>query len=115
MDKYRRLAFHFDKLPDQNSAAWQNADLLIRFRNFFVHFKPVWDRETDVHKNGKLANQLRARIPVVEAYKGSFMLPYCFLNYACAKWAVVSAKAFSAEFSTLIGVQDRLPDASSLP
>jgi hypothetical protein len=48
MEKYRRLALLLDKLPDQGSAVWQNADLLIRFRNFFVHFKPSWDHEIGV-------------------------------------------------------------------
>jgi hypothetical protein len=109
MDKYRRLALQLDKLPDQGSFAWQNADLLVRLRNFFVHFKPAWDHQAGVHEDSNLVKQLAERIPLVKSYQGS-MMPYRFLNCACARWAVVSAKTFSADFSNLIGVQDRLPD-----
>ena len=115
MEKYRRLALLLDELPDQGSAVWQNADLLIRFRNFFVHFKPSWDHEIGVHEEGKLSRQLRARLPIVEAYKSGFMLPYGVLNYACAKWAVASAKDFCADFSSMTGVQDRLLEQAILP
>jgi hypothetical protein len=114
MEKYRRLALQLDKLPDQGSSAWRNADLLVRFRNFFVHFKPAWDHPARVHEDSELAKQLAERIPRVSSFKGR-MLPYRFLNYACAKWSVVSAKTFSAEFSALIGMQDRLPDEPLLP
>jgi hypothetical protein len=43
--RYRQVALLFDKVPDTGSAPWQDADLLVRFRNSFMHFKPSWDRD----------------------------------------------------------------------
>ena len=43
MGKYRTLALILDKIPGTGTAAWQNAVLLFKFRNSFMHFKPAWD------------------------------------------------------------------------
>jgi hypothetical protein len=88
------------------SSAWLDAELLFRFRNSFMHSKPGWDDQTDVH-NSKLMKELKTRVPVTPSYQSNFMFPYGFLTYGCAKWAVESARAFSAEFCALIDVNDR--------
>jgi hypothetical protein len=79
-----------------------------------MHFKPAWDNETDIH-DSKLVRGLKTRVPIVHAYQTGFMFPYGFLTYGCAKWAVESAVAFSAEFSGLIDVRDRFVDCAILP
>lgn len=114
MGKYAKLAGLLNKIPDVNSPAWRNAELLFRFRNSFMHFKPAWDDQTDVH-DSELVKELKARVPVTPAYRSNFMFPYGFLTYGCAKWAVESATTFSAEFSALIGVRDRFAGGSDLP
>jgi hypothetical protein len=55
--KYRQVALLFDKLPNKGSYPWQNADLLVRFRNRFMHFRPSWD--TDDIQNDNLVKELR--------------------------------------------------------
>ncbi|MBV8774029.1 MAG: hypothetical protein JO166_17120 [Deltaproteobacteria bacterium] len=105
-DRYRRLALLMDHEPDTSTEVWHNTRLLIRFRNDFMHFKPSWDHD-DVH-SGDLVSQLKTRIPVVNAYQGSFLFPFGFMTYGCAKWAVQSLLAFSSQFATLIGVRDKL-------
>jgi hypothetical protein len=105
-DKYRRLALLLDKDPKMGNESWENARLLVNFRNSFLHFKPAWDDDKDTH-DGKLVKGLKTKIPICHAYKGSFMFPYGFMNFECAKWSVLSVLAFSAEFSALLGINDK--------
>jgi hypothetical protein len=114
MGKYRKLSLFLDKMPAVGGTAWQNADLLFRFRNSFMHFKPAWDNEADVH-DSKLVRGLKTQVPISPAYQTNFMFPYGFLTYGCAKWAVESAIAFSAEFCALADVTDRFAGKSDLP
>jgi hypothetical protein len=108
-EKYRQLALLFDKEPDIGNKYWNDAKLLVRFRNSFMHFKPAWDYE-DIH-DGALVRGLKTRIPIYRAYKDNFQFPYGFLTYDCAKWSVQSVLAFSAHFCALLGVKDRFSAA----
>jgi hypothetical protein len=114
MGKYGKLAGLLNKTPNVNSPSWRNAELLFRFRNNFMHFKPAWDDQTDVH-DSKLVKELKTRVPVTPAYQHNFMFPYGFLTYGCAKWAVEIARDFSSEFCALIGVPDRFAGGAALP
>jgi len=109
IDKYRRLALVLDKTPDMGKESWDSARLLVNFRNSFLHFKPAWDGDRDTH-DGRLVKGLRTKIPICDAYKGSFMFPYGFMNFECAKWSVASVLAFSAEFSAVLGITDKFAD-----
>jgi|SRR5271170_6142975 hypothetical protein len=103
--RYRQVALLLDTAPAKGSAPWQDADLLVKFRNAFMHLKPSWDRD-DVH-NGKLVKGLRnKKIPIVPAYKDKFLFPYGFLTYGCAKWSVRTVLTFSAEVTKLLNVHD---------
>jgi hypothetical protein len=106
MDKYRRLALLLDREPKTGNAPWENARLLVNFRNCFLHFKSAWDDEKAIHE-GKLVKALKTKIPVCAAYKGSFMFPYGFMNFECARWSVRTVLGFSAEFSAALGINDR--------
>jgi hypothetical protein len=80
------VALLFDKLPNKGIYPWRNADLLVRFRNRFMHFRPSWD--TDDIQNDNLVKELRQKI-IVAAYAGSkFLFPQGLMTYGCAKWAV---------------------------
>lgn len=113
-DHYRHIALLLDQTPDTGSLAWQDAALLVRFRNALMHFKPAWDSETDIH-DGKWVRTLKAKVPISPGYQSNFMFPYGFMTYGCAKWAVQSSKAFAAQFSSLIGVPDRFAGIEALP
>lgn len=106
LDRYRQLALLFDKVPAEGEAAWQNARLLVRFRNKLMRFKPAWDDEKGVHDD-KFVKDLKSRVPVYRAYDSGFLFPYGFMTYECARWSVQTVLAFSAHFSALLGVQDR--------
>jgi hypothetical protein len=106
LDKYRRLALLLGKEPSIRSDSWVDAKLLVSFRNSFMHFKPAWDREKDTH-DGSLVRKLKTKIAVYSAYRSSFMFPYGFMTYDCAKWSVQSVLCFSERFNSLVGLKDR--------
>jgi hypothetical protein len=101
--KYRQLALLFDKIPNQQGAAWRNATLLVTFRNCFMHFKPSWDGD---NVNDGLVADLKNKLPIVPAYKQNFVFPYGFMTYGCAKWAIRTVLAFSNEFTAELGTKD---------
>jgi hypothetical protein len=101
----RRLALLMDKDADTGAEGWGNAALLIKFRYEFMHFRPSWDSD-DIH-DGKLVERLRIKVPVVKAFKGKLLFPHGFMTYGCAKWAVQTVLTFSAEFTEVLGVNDR--------
>jgi hypothetical protein len=102
--KYRQLSLYLNKAP--NTDSWQDAELLIAFRNRFMHFRPAWDHEQDIH-DGDLVKKLKGRVPIYAPFQSRFQFPYGFLTYGCAKWAVESVLAFSANFSAQLNVKDR--------
>jgi hypothetical protein len=81
-----RLALLFDKEPDTGQSAWEDGQLLVKFRNSLMHFKPAWDDE-DIH-SGTLVKGLKSKVPVVNSWQGKFLFPYGFMTYGCAKWSV---------------------------
>jgi hypothetical protein len=103
--KHRRLALLFDKEPDTGQSAWEDGQLLVKFRNSFMHFKPAWDDE-NIH-SGTLVKGLKSKVPVVSSWQGKFLFPYGFMTYGCAKWSVQSVLTFSRSFSALLGVKDK--------
>jgi hypothetical protein len=104
-DKHRKLALLFDKEPETGKVAWQDGELLVKFRNSFMHFKPAWDDEA-IH-SGALVKGLKTRMHVARAYQSSFQFPYGFMTYGCAKWAVQTVLTFSSTFTKLLGVTDK--------
>src|SRR6516164_1124825 len=64
-EKYRRLALLFDNEPDVGNIYWNDAKLLVSFRNSFLHFKPAWDYE-DIH-GGAFVRGLKRDLPSVRA------------------------------------------------
>jgi hypothetical protein len=112
--KYERLALLLEKEPDTGTQIWENAKLLVEFRNQFMHFKPIiyFDNAPDEHKLGK---QLRSiKVPISSPYRNQMIqFPHSFMSYGCAKWEVVSVLNLSAEISRLMGVRDKLDLAAT--
>lgn len=106
MDKFRKLALILDKDPDVGSITWCDAGNLVTFRNNFMHFKPSWDHETQIH-DGKLVKSLKPRIPISPGYRESFVFPYGFMTYGCAKWSIKVVLEFSESYAKLLGVNNR--------
>jgi hypothetical protein len=107
LDRYRKVALLFDKAPDAKAMPWVEAAHLVQFRNYFMHFKPVWQHPGDASE-GNLVKALKAKLPAAGPYRSTqFLFPHALLTYACAKWAVSTVINFSAYFSSLMGVKDR--------
>ena len=103
--KYRRLSLLMDHEPDTGSETWNNARLLVKLRNEFMHFRPAWD-DDGIHTVG-FVEDLKRKIQIVDSWKGQLLFPHGFMTYGCAKWAVQTVLAFSADFSKLLGVRDQ--------
>jgi hypothetical protein len=108
VDKYDRIGLILGKEIDCGTAAWQDAKLLVSFRNEFMHFKPMIYSSDSESEIKKVEKGLRTRLKNSHAYKSpQIHFPYAFMTYECAKWAVESVTAFSKEYTTQIGVTDK--------
>lgn len=105
--KYRQIALLFDKLPDKRSIPWQDAALLVKFRNSFMHFKPSWSNDDIRVRDSDFIRDLKKKIPLVTAYKSNFVSPFGFMTYGCARWAVQTVLKFSIDFTMLLDINDR--------
>jgi hypothetical protein len=108
------LALLLDKVPDDSCATWEDANLLAQFRNRFMHFTPAWDHEKNIHE-GDFVKEMRERVPTSRFYQSSFMFPYGFMTYGCAKWSIETARKFSAGYAALIDHPAKLTESSALP
>jgi hypothetical protein len=84
MDKYRQVTLLLNRVPATGNAGWQDAKLLVNFRNIFLHFKPAWDHEAAIH-DSDLVKALKKKVPIYRAYESEFRFPHGFLTYGCAK------------------------------
>jgi hypothetical protein len=100
------VALLLNRVPATGNAGWQDAKLLVNFRNIFLHFKPAWDHEAAIH-DSDLVKALKKKVPIYHAYESEFRFPHGFLTFGCAKWSVQSVLTFSRSFSTLLGVEDK--------
>ncbi|CAJ0877593.1 hypothetical protein AMST5_02892 [freshwater sediment metagenome] len=105
-EKYRTLAYLFDKDLDLASVPWRDAKDLVEFRNHIMHFKPAWSDNDDVH-DGKLVKRLKPRLPISPGYRTAFQFPYGFMTYGCAKWCVETVLTFAEYYAKLIGANNR--------
>jgi hypothetical protein len=107
LDRYNPLALILDKVPDKGNAIWGDADLLIRIRNYFMHFKPAWE-PTGEDPQG-LAKTCKNKFTLAEPYLTSqFSFPHACLTYNLAKWSIVTVLGFSKYISSVLGRGDRL-------
>lgn len=106
MGKYEEVSLLFDRPPAKGVRYWQDAELLVAFRNYFMHFKPAWEDQKSGPIN-PLEKKLGQRVPISHVYKTGFHFPYAFMTYGCAKWSVGSVLGFSKVISELLNVTDR--------
>lgn len=100
--KYQRIAWLFNKEPNEGSAPWQDAATLVLARNSLMHFRPVWDHLDANKEESKIVKALKGKVPIVPAYKSQIVFPHAFMSYGCAKWAVETVLTFCSTFAKLI-------------
>ncbi len=104
--KYRRVAWLFDKEPDEGMLPWQNAEILVLARNTLMHFRPVLDQVNAASQESNLVKALKSKVPTTHAYKAPYTFPHSFMTYGCAKWSVETVLTFSEYFRELLGIND---------
>jgi hypothetical protein len=113
-DRYRELASLVGKQVTTGNAVWEQAGYLVEFRNVFMHFKPAWSHEEDVH-DSPLVKALKSRVTVAPGYRdhggNKFQFPYGFMTYGCARWSVQTVLDFSKSYAAISGVRDRFADS----
>lgn len=107
LTRFRKLCLYVGIVPDQGTSAHENARWLTEFRNHFMHFKPAWDDEK-VHEGDLVKALKQKKVAVYRPYKTHFQIPYGFMTYGCAKWAVESAIEFITHYSIAHNFTDRL-------
>jgi hypothetical protein len=86
LDRYRKIAWLFDKDPNKGSTPWQNADTLVHARNNLMHFKPVWEDAGVAIQESKLVAGLKSKVGILQAYTSpALCFPHSFMTYDCAK------------------------------
>jgi hypothetical protein len=104
LDKYD-LALQFaGQLPfDKGSAPYQDARVLLRLRNYLVHYKPHDVALDSVHSLGEA---LRGKFPSNQLMVGSDnpWFPDHALGAGCASWAWRSARGLTDAFASRIGL-----------
>ncbi len=92
---------------------YQNADLLVRLRNFLLHFKGegvqfAWANDGPEQRDHAWDKKLRCKFqpnPFARPNDRDVLSKY--LGHGCAKWALVSSLTFADKFFSRIGVKPR--------
>jgi hypothetical protein len=107
LSRYCKIAILFNRTPSEDESYWQNAARLVKFRNAFMHFRPVFYPNSTANDRD-LIEELTNNVPTSSAYRSpEIQFPYSFMSYGCAKWSVQTVLAFSAEFSKLLDMKDK--------
>ncbi len=97
LDKYRKALILLGKQRlNKNEELYRLAGTLIGYRNYLIHFKPLWDEE---RRDESLEENLRGQFetaPNVDA--GTNFLAMQCMSAGCANWAVTTARNFIQDF-----------------
>jgi hypothetical protein len=105
LTRYALVLHLLQKAPlNPGHQPWQDADLVVRLRNFIVHYKSAWSSKLN---DQKLITILRRKHgpPPFEVGK---VFPRDILTAACGLWAVESCAAFLDGFYRNLGFPERL-------
>ena len=105
LDKYRVVLLSAGKpVFDKGTQPYQDAKLLLRLRNRLIHARP---KTRDTGDIDKLEQSLSGRFES-NRHMAKMANPYfpdqC-LGAGCANWAVVSARTFSDDFFSRLGIK----------
>lgn len=104
LDKFD-LALLFAERPrfERGSAPYQDAAVLIRLRNYLVHYKPEGVSADTAHKLGA-ALQGKFAASVLLSGSGNPWFPDQALSAGCAEWSWRSARALTDAFADQLGL-----------
>jgi hypothetical protein len=88
---------------DKGAQPYQDAQLLIDFRNGLVHFRPDWHDSGTKRKFDSLGNRFH-QSGLLSDEDGSDWLTVKALGASGALWALATAKAFADEWTSRLGI-----------
>jgi len=97
LEKYKKALSLLGKQPlKKNEELYKMAGSLIGYRNYLIHFKPLWDED---RKNESLEDSLRGLFDTApNVDEGANFLAMQGMSAGCANWAVSSARDFILDF-----------------
>lgn len=98
LEKYDAVLHLLSKRPmDKGRAPYQDALLLVKLRNYLIHYKSAWH---DEQEGDNMLRGLRSKRhqPPRFIYPNQDFFPYQCLSAHCASWAVVTAASFITMF-----------------
>jgi len=98
LKKYKKAINLLEKPSlSRDDEAYRNAESLIGFRNYLIHFKPLWD---DEHRDESLEYSLSGQFEISKFVdEGANFLAMKCMTSGCANWAVQSVNNFVSYFS----------------
>ncbi len=104
LEKYDYLLNYIkNETLNRVSKIYQNVDILIKLRNYFIHYQPerIYDSERYIVKIGQ---KLKGKFPNnFTAPDHSPFFPYKCISYGCAIWGLNSVLDFTEVFAKKIG------------
>ena len=105
-DRYGSALTRFDQLcvylniRRDADASWDKAATLLKLRNLFMHFKPVWSDENLARGEAELVTKLGSfGVALHPLFPTPSVLPYGLMTYGCALWAVEASFDFQSRCS----------------
>ena len=91
---------------------FQSTSLLIRLRNWLIHFEPEWaqalDEDEEPRESHRLAKTLKGKFALNPFRKScEFEFPDRYLSAGCAEWAGDTALDFTDEFFRRLGAKPK--------
>lgn len=96
VDRYQ-LVLNFARLQmfPKGEQPYQDAHLLVRLRNYLIHYKPEDVSRGDEHR---LEQQLRGKFQENRMMPGNPFVPDRCLGVGCAQWSVNASRAYLDQF-----------------
>ncbi len=96
--KYKKAMSILNKSPlSRTEGLYQDAEALIGFRNYLIHFKPLWD---DERRQDRLEDKLNGKFEF-SPYPddgAEFLAKKC-MSAGCARWAIRTVAEFVQDFA----------------
>ncbi len=110
LEKYKKAVSLLGGTPlSQQDKEFSAAESLIYFRNYLVHFKPLWDEKRRDEDLEKRLSGLFELSPYPDE-GASFLAKKC-MSAGCSAWAVQTVVDFVGYFSNRSGLSDKKLDA----
>ena len=104
LEKYKKAIYLLGKPPlRRDEDVYRYAESLIGFRNYLIHFKPLWD---DVRRNKTLEESLCGLFqtsPYIGT--GDDFLGIRYMSSGCATWSVNTARDLILDFGNRSEIQ----------